>query len=111
MWSLGLECRCKIRMRTRGLVPEASPCDISLRLVPYCVPSFPVIHLTYWVKPFTAAFFLQQNMIFERLFGPFWLFVLASRASKVEILGMLANRPRKRVHSLTAKRKCTKTYN
>ena len=33
MWSLRLECRCKIRVHTRGLVPEASPCDKSLRLV------------------------------------------------------------------------------
>ena len=30
MWSLRLEFRCKIRVHTRGLVPEASPCDLSL---------------------------------------------------------------------------------
>ena len=29
MWSLRLEFRCKIRVHTRGLVPEASPCDQS----------------------------------------------------------------------------------
>ena len=44
MWSLRLEFRCKIRVHTRGLVSEASPCDKSLRLVSRCVPTFNVLN-------------------------------------------------------------------
>ena len=38
MWSLRLEFRCKIRVHTRGLVPEASPCDKSPSV---CLGRFP----------------------------------------------------------------------
>ena len=39
MWSLQLEFQCKIRVYARGRVPEATPFNKSLRLVPFCVTS------------------------------------------------------------------------
>ena len=38
MWSLRLDFRCKIRVHTGRLVPEASPCDKCLRQVPTTRP-------------------------------------------------------------------------
>ena len=55
MQTLRLEFRCKIRIQTRGIVPEANPCDKSLQLVPQRVPSLKVGRMTFTPTSSVAA--------------------------------------------------------